>query len=257
MNPRRHRLGFRIVFFHMLCNRFNLCLAPLPTFRREVCPTDDIMELLSPVSLIFGAHDGPKVSLVAIVDGADSLGEGGVSKDGFRSQNLADVMNAIVSRPAVRVNHKKVGRIRIQEPPNQSTDYHHPPPRQSTMSSALAQQLRAIASLDADRLASHHGAPVGKSYLFPPKVASSHDNNAIYNIAISGLEELVEVEPEMLEFEEELFSDASRTTDRMMLTAEENKRLNVVLDRCILKLGKWITLKATSKCLEWLVRRFR
>jgi U3 small nucleolar RNA-associated protein 10 len=125
------------------------------------------------------------------------------------------------------------------------------------MSSALANQLRAIASLDADRITSHHGAPVGKSYLFPPKVAASHDNNSIFNIAISGFEELVQVEPDMLEFEEDFFSDASRTVDRMLLTAEENERLDVKLNRCILKLGKWVSLKATSKCIEWLVRRFR
>ncbi len=125
------------------------------------------------------------------------------------------------------------------------------------MATSLAAQLRAVASIDADRLASHHGAPAGKSYLFTPAVAAAHDASAIYNIAATGFEELLQVDPAFEAFEDDLFSPASKGTDRMLLTQRENKRLGKTLDRCIRKMGKWITLKATAKCLEWLIRRFR
>ncbi|KAJ9119655.1 hypothetical protein QFC22_003365 [Naganishia vaughanmartiniae] len=122
---------------------------------------------------------------------------------------------------------------------------------------SLADQLRGIASADADRITAHHGAPSGKSYIFPAKEASALDFNAIYNIAISGLDEILELDPLMSEFEEELFGESTKSLDRMMLSQEANKRLDAVLDRCIRRLGQWLGLKSGAKCFEWLVRRFR
>ncbi|OWZ73272.1 U3 small nucleolar RNA-associated protein 10 [Cryptococcus neoformans] len=123
--------------------------------------------------------------------------------------------------------------------------------------SSLAQQLQSIASLDAARLTSAYGAPSGKSYLFPPDVASSHDIDSIFDLAQSGFDELLSLDPEMEEFEEELFSEAAKRTDRMVLSKEENDNLDRTLGRCLRRLGKWIRLMAGGKCIEWLVRRFR
>lgn len=122
---------------------------------------------------------------------------------------------------------------------------------------SLADQLRGIASADADRITAHHGAPSGKSYIFPAKDAAALDFNAIYNIAISGLDEILELDPLMSEFEEELFGESTKSLDRMMLSQEANHRLDLVLDRCIRRLGQWMGLKSGAKCFEWLVRRFR
>ncbi|KAJ9106769.1 hypothetical protein QFC19_003082 [Naganishia cerealis] len=122
---------------------------------------------------------------------------------------------------------------------------------------SLADQLRGIASADADRITAHHGAPSGKSYIFPAKEASALDFNAIYNIAISGLDEILELDPLMSEFEEELFGESTKSLDRMMLSQEANRRLDAVLERCIRRLGQWLGLKSGAKCFEWLVRRFR
>jgi U3 small nucleolar RNA-associated protein 10 len=123
--------------------------------------------------------------------------------------------------------------------------------------SSLSNQLKNIASLDASRLTSRSGAPTSKSYLFPPKTAASHDLDAIFSLGQSGFEELLELDPEMAEYEDELFSEKSRRTDRMMLTKKENEDLDVVLGRCLRRLGKWVGVMAGGKCLEWLVRRFR
>lgn len=123
--------------------------------------------------------------------------------------------------------------------------------------SSLANQLKNIASLDAARLTSRSGAPVSKSYLFAPKIAATHDLDAIFSLAQSGFEELLDLDPSMAEFEDELFSEKARRTDRMMLTKKENEDLDETLGRCLRRLGKWIGIMAGGKCIEWLVRRFR
>jgi len=125
------------------------------------------------------------------------------------------------------------------------------------MTTSLAQQLRGIASLDADRITSNHGAPSGKSYLFPPAQAASMDLDAIYNVAVSGYEELLEVDPGMERFEDDFFSETSKATDRMMLPKETNRELDVKLEKCLRRLSRWLALKSGAKCFEWLVRRFR
>lgn len=125
------------------------------------------------------------------------------------------------------------------------------------MPSALASQLQNIASLDASRLTSRYGAPSSKSYLFPAKVAAEQDLDAVHALGQSGFDELVQLDPAMEEFEEELFSEASKRTDRMLLNEEENAALDLTLSKCLRRLGKWIGIMAGGKCMEWLVRRFR
>lgn len=123
--------------------------------------------------------------------------------------------------------------------------------------SSLAAQLAGIASLDASRLTSRTGAPSSKSYLFTPIEAAKQDFDEVYSIALEGYSELLDLDPDFAAFEEELFSDVSKRTDRMMLNAEDNRVLDEALGRCLRRLGKWIGLLACGKCLEWLVRRFR
>lgn len=123
--------------------------------------------------------------------------------------------------------------------------------------SSLAQQLQGIASIDASRLTSRTGAPSSKSYLFDLTEAAQQDLDAVWAIAQEGYEQLCSLDSEMLEFEEEIFAERTKRVDRMMLTKEENRVLDVVLERCLRRLGRWIGVMAGGKCLEWLVRRFR
>jgi U3 small nucleolar RNA-associated protein 10 len=123
--------------------------------------------------------------------------------------------------------------------------------------SSLAAQLAGIASIDASRLTSRTGAPSSKSYLFTPLEASNQDFDEVYQIALEGFLEIINLDPDMTEFEEELFSDISKRTDRMMLNQEDNRVLDEALGRCLRRLGKWIGVMACGKCIEWLVRRFR
>ena len=129
--------------------------------------------------------------------------------------------------------------------------------RHNLAMSALASQLQSIASLDADRLTSRGGYPSSKSYLFPPKEAASHDLDAIFSLGVSGFEEIVSLDPEFQQFEDELFSEHAKVNDRMMLNAQENRQLDLILEKCLRRLGRWVGLMAGGKCIEWLVRRFR
>lgn len=83
------------------------------------------------------------------------------------------------------------------------------------------------------------------------------DMDQIYNIAISGFEELLEIDPGMQQFEDELFSETSKSVDRMVISKDANKELDVSLEKCLRRLSRWLALKSGGKCLEWLVRRFR
>ena len=123
--------------------------------------------------------------------------------------------------------------------------------------SSLAIQLQSIASLDAGRLTSRTGAPSSKSYLFPPKVAGTHDLDSIFLLGQSGFEELLTLDSKLGDFEDELFSESAKHVDRMLLSPEENDRLNQTLERCLRRLGPWVGVMAGGKCIEWLVRRFR
>lgn len=123
--------------------------------------------------------------------------------------------------------------------------------------SSLASQLQNIASADASRLTSRTGAPAAKSYLFPPKTAASHDLDAIFSLAQSGYEELVDLDPDFEEFGDSLFSEHARRTDRTLLNQAENDELDKALNRCLRRLGRWVGVMAGGKCIEWLVRRFR
>ena len=129
--------------------------------------------------------------------------------------------------------------------------------RKAGRMSSLANQLQNIASLDAARLTSRTGAPAAKSYLFPPKIAVTHDLDSIYALGLSGFEELLSLDPDFSEFEGGLFSEAAKRTDRMSLNQEENRKLDLILHRCLRRLGKWIGVMAGGRCIEWLVRRFR
>ncbi|WVN90881.1 uncharacterized protein L203_106124 [Cryptococcus depauperatus CBS 7841] len=123
--------------------------------------------------------------------------------------------------------------------------------------SSLAEQLQNIASLDADRLSSAYGAPSGKSYLFPPDVALGHDLDSIFDLAQSGFDELFSLDPGLEEFQEDLFSEAAKRTDRMIMSKEENDILDTILEKCLRRLGRYVSFMAGGKCIEWLVRRFR
>lgn len=124
--------------------------------------------------------------------------------------------------------------------------------------SSLARQLASVASLDADRLgASAKASSAQPSYLFTPTEAAQHDLETIHALGLNGFEELVDIDPSLAAYEDELFSEASKRKDRMVLPKDENETLGLELDAFLWRLGRHIPTRAAAKVIEWLVRRFR
>ena len=126
------------------------------------------------------------------------------------------------------------------------------------MATALQKQLAAIAAssthqLDLKAQRSAHG----KSLLFDSKVAASQSFEALYLICYDGYRHLCALDSRFLHFSKSLFSEQSKVEDRTQMTAEENEKLDHVLEAFITLVGPRLLLKPAEKALEWLVRRFR
>jgi U3 small nucleolar RNA-associated protein 10 len=124
--------------------------------------------------------------------------------------------------------------------------------------SSLARQLASIASLDASRLASSaKQSSTQPSYIFSPKEAAQHDLQTIHSLGQNGFEQLLQLDSSLGPYEDELFGEAARGLDRMVLPRDENERLGGLLDKLLMRLGKHVPTRAFAKVIEWLVRRFR
>ncbi|KAL9090225.1 MAG: hypothetical protein Q9159_002125 [Coniocarpon cinnabarinum] len=123
---------------------------------------------------------------------------------------------------------------------------------------SLQKQLAAIAShshneLDLKARKTAHS----QSLLFDPAVASTQSMDLLYQICLQGFEELCAVDGRFLRFSRSLFSPQSRSEDRMQLTAQASKDLDLVLENFLALVSSRLLLRPAVKAVEWLVRRFR
>jgi len=123
--------------------------------------------------------------------------------------------------------------------------------------SSLAAQLASIASLDSSRLKAAKQSATAPSYLFTPAEAAQHDLETIHSLGVNGFEELRELDPSLDVFEDDVFGEAAKQADRLLLPLDENRRLGETLDVFLGRLSRHIPLRAAAKVIEWLVRRFR
>ncbi|KDN52062.1 hypothetical protein K437DRAFT_244218 [Tilletiaria anomala UBC 951] len=148
------------------------------------------------------------------------------------------------------------------------------------MATALSSQLSSLRSLNAQRLTTsaavrHAHAPT--SYLFSSRDASRQDLRTVHAIAVNGWDELCRSHPhvagswaggaegsaqgskdaESASAVELLFGQSSITRDRTVLGKEENAQIDAALAAWFHQFGALLLEKSASKCIEWLVRRFR
>ncbi|CAA7262090.1 unnamed protein product [Cyclocybe aegerita] len=123
--------------------------------------------------------------------------------------------------------------------------------------SSLAAQLAQNASLNASLLVDRSKRKPTVSYLFTGREADQHDLDAIHALGINSLLHLASVRPGLKKYEEILFSERARETDRTMLTKENVEELNEAIEDFLLLLGPYLMEAPATKILEWLVRRFR
>ena len=95
------------------------------------------------------------------------------------------------------------------------------------------------------------------SFLFDEREATDIDNAAILTIAKNGLEELKAVEPAFAKFEIVLFGENTLEIHRATMTKQQNDSLNGTLRTFLRLLSPYFMMKASHKCLEWLIRKYR
>lgn len=126
------------------------------------------------------------------------------------------------------------------------------------MATALASQLAQIHahttnSLDLKSQKRAHS----RSLLFEPSVAASQDFELLYQLCYEGFQELCHLDSRFACFANSIFSEQSKCEDRTQMTASQNQRLDVVLEKFLQLVGSKLLLRPAHKAVEWLVRRFR
>lgn len=92
------------------------------------------------------------------------------------------------------------------------------------MVSSLATQLAQNASLNSAHLLEKSRRKATQSYLFTTREAEHHDLESIHALGLNGFLQLSSIEPSLRQYEDILFSDAAKATDRTLLTEEKRQK---------------------------------
>ncbi len=96
------------------------------------------------------------------------------------------------------------------------------------------------------------------SFLYDTSEAANLDAEAVYCMAMNGLEQLKQIDANTFEsFETTLFASSSITFERAIQHKQVNEKLNAELRRFLINLAPYFMLKAAHKCFEWLVYRYQ
>ncbi|EDV59140.1 HEAT repeat-containing protein 1 homolog [Drosophila erecta] len=123
------------------------------------------------------------------------------------------------------------------------------------MSTALAQQLQKLAAPQSSVTLAD--ARSRASILFDPKEAATKDRRSIYEIGLTGLQELTEFNPAFKEFQLTLFDEATLTLERSVELPEINKMLDAAIAKFLRLLSPYLLLRPAHMAFEWLLRRFQ
>ncbi|KAI5291138.1 snoRNA-binding rRNA-processing protein utp10 [Ascosphaera aggregata] len=126
------------------------------------------------------------------------------------------------------------------------------------MPSSLAAQLSQIAAKSTHQLdLKAQKAAHSQSLIFEKTVAGSQTFDTIYQICYEGFLEICALDPRFKKFQRTLFSEQSKSEDRLQMTAEQNAELNIVLENFLGLVGSKLLLTPAVKAVDWLIRRFR
>lgn len=121
------------------------------------------------------------------------------------------------------------------------------------MTTSLAEQLRRLQTPQSSQFVDSRKRD---SILFTQREAATKSRETIYEIGISGLDELIELNPAFEEFQSTLFELTAKEVQRAVETKEVNILLNKNIKRFMLHMSPYFMIPASHKCLEWLIRRF-
>jgi U3 small nucleolar RNA-associated protein 10 len=121
------------------------------------------------------------------------------------------------------------------------------------MSTSLAEQLRRLQTPQSSQFID---AKRRDSILFTAKEAATKSRETIFEIGVSGLLELIELNSIFEEFQSTLFEITAKDVQRAVETKEVNELLSKNIKRFMFQLSPYFMIPASHKCLEWLIRRF-
>lgn len=122
------------------------------------------------------------------------------------------------------------------------------------MSTTLFEQLQRLKAPQTGAIAD---ARRKASILFDAKEAAGKDRRTIYDLGITGLQELIVLNAKFQEFEETLFDENTLHLERAVEQKEVNELLNKNIKKFLQHLSPYFLLRPAHLCLEWLIRRFQ
>lgn len=118
---------------------------------------------------------------------------------------------------------------------------------------SLSEQLKRLQRPQTSQFVDLRKRP---SILFDGKEAAEKDRETIFEIGISGLQELMQLNADFGQFEFTLFDRSSKDLVRSVETNDVNKLLAKQIRRFLHYLSPFFMLQPAHKCLEWLIRRY-
>ncbi|XP_073126244.1 uncharacterized protein At3g06530 isoform X2 [Henckelia pumila] len=123
--------------------------------------------------------------------------------------------------------------------------------------SSQLQAIKTILNVSTDPEPGRRRPITRPSILFDAKAAADIDLDAIFDIAISGLEVLISMEERFRKYRNDLFSNQSRELDRELVGVEENTRINASVCSYLRLLSGYLESYSALKTLEYLIRRYK
>ncbi|XP_011505568.1 PREDICTED: HEAT repeat-containing protein 1 [Ceratosolen solmsi marchali] len=121
------------------------------------------------------------------------------------------------------------------------------------MATSLAEQLKKLRTPQTTLLLQDKRKP---SLLFDTKEVANLDRDTIYNIGVSGLEELIKLCKTFEDFKKTLFAQSSINLERSVQNEKVNAKLNIEIEKFLVLLSPYFLLNTAHKALEWLIHRF-
>lgn len=116
------------------------------------------------------------------------------------------------------------------------------------MATSLAEQLQKLKTPQSSQFVD---SKKRDSILFTVKEAAAKSRETIFEIGISGLQELIELNPVFEEFEATLFELTAKDVQRAVESKEVNALLDKNIKRFMFHLSPYFMIPASHKCLEW------
>lgn len=120
---------------------------------------------------------------------------------------------------------------------------------------SLARQLELLKLPQTSAHKEKHGSV---SFLYDFFESRTIDSDTHFSLAVSGLENLIQLDPYIATYRENLFHESSKKFDRGVQSEEVNEKLNQVVEEYLFRVvSKYFQLTDTHKTLEWLIYRYR